>query len=366
MAKPARGRHAQIYVAPVEYDEDGALVPVVLDDMVLVRRMKDISADVQAKVVAGTTRDIEYEFNAQGGKTLEITGDRLIDEAEDGADYEILRDAFINDTELWILLTRQERSATSDDGLLFVGEMFGWPENLPESEMVNTALTFKPSDPDEAPVRVVSTTTDGLGFRYVSELSGGSGSQIEADGNSPENFAFQTERAASLAMISALVGDAGSYSAGDFLVFTDGSSTLRAHVHSVVEPLVNTYLSGGVFAATFDVDEDIVQVSRVAQADFITAVYDSLQSTGDPDAGTVYSTGGNPATLVFESTVTGIAAFYASLAATNQFVIFRNGAAVTVTVASKSTAAGRYSIVATGAVSFAGWNNNDVLTFHKL
>ena len=365
MAKLARGRHAQIYVAPVEYDEDGALVPVVLDDMVLVRRMKDISADVQAKVVAGTTRDIEYEFNAQGGKTLEITGDRLIDEAEDGADYEILRDAFINDTELWILLTRQERSATSDDGLLFVGEMFGWPENLPESEMVNTALTFKPSDPDESPVVVASVTGDYPGFRYVTELDGGIGSQIEADGNSPENFTLQTDRAESLAMIAAFVGDTGDYFSGDVIVFTDGATTLRAHVHSVVSDLVNTYLPAGQFDAAYDV-EDVVQVGRIPQADFITPTYDALQNTGDPDSGTFYSTGGNPATIVIHSSLTGATAFYASLTAGDQFVIFKNGAAVTVTVASKSTAAGRYSIVATGSVDLSSWLNNDVLTFYKL
>lgn len=364
MAKLARGRHAQIYVAPVEYD-DGAIVPVVLDDMVLVTRLKDISASIEAKTVTGTTRDLEYEFNAQGGKTLEVTADRLIEVAEDGADYEILRDAFINDTELHVLLTRQSRSSTSDDGLLFVAEMFGWPENLPEGEMVSTALTFKPSDPDEEPVRVVTTIQGWAGFRYVTALSGGFGSQIEADGNSPENFTLQTDRAESLAMIAAFVGDTGNYFAGDVIVFTDGATTLRAHVHSVVSDLVNTWLPAGQFDAAYDV-EDVVQVGRIPQADFIKPTYDALQNTGDPDSGTFYSTGGNPATIVIHSSLTGATAFYASLTAGDQFVIFRNGAAVTVTVASKSTAAGRYSIVATGAVDLSSWQNNNVLTFYKL
>jgi|TARA_R110000868_G_scaffold410438_1_gene698458 hypothetical protein len=157
MANLARGRQACIYVAPVEYDEeDGSILPVLLGDMTLVRRLKDISATVEAKTVSGTTRDLEYEFNAQDGKALEVTADRLIEEAESGGDYEILRDAFINDSELWVLLTRQERGVDTDDGLMFVGEMFGWPENLPEGEMVNTTLTFKPSDPDESPVVVAA------------------------------------------------------------------------------------------------------------------------------------------------------------------------------------------------------------------
>jgi hypothetical protein len=366
VAKLARGRHAQIYVAPVEYDEDGAVVPVVLDDMILVTRLKDISANIEAKTVTGTTRDIEYEFNAQGGKTLEITADRLIEVAEDGADYEALRDAFINDSELWVLLTRQARSSTSDDGLLFVAEMFGWPENLPEAEMVNTTLTFRPSDPDEQPVRVTSSTANGLGFLYVSELSGGDTSQIEPTGDSPENFLFQSDQTASIAIVEAFVGDDTNYYAGDFAVFTDGTTTLRAHVHSVDPgPLLNTWMSNGVFAGAFD-PGDVISVRRVEQAAFITATYDALQNSGDPDSGTFYSTGGNPATLVFESTIAGAAAFYASLSAADQFVIFKNGLAVTVTVASKSTAAGRYSIVATGAVSLASFANNDVLTFHKL
>lgn len=150
------GRKAQVHVAPVEYDEAGAILPLDIGDLVRVRRLKDVTTTREAKGATATARDLECDVHDQNGQTWEHQGEKLFDADDSADDIPLLREAFDLGSELWVLITRGPLSQATGTGMLSVAQLFGLPESMPEAEATSTTLIFKPTDPDELPQKVTT------------------------------------------------------------------------------------------------------------------------------------------------------------------------------------------------------------------
>lgn len=147
MARNYWGREARLYVAVVTYDEiTGEPIDPADDDLLEVTRTQDLGLTEEATDMKAEARDLEYGVHAQGGKDLSVETECLLalDEAADD-DKAAIRAASDDGTELWVLLTRQDRHLDSGGGLLAICEVFGWPKKLPENGVETATLTFKPS-----------------------------------------------------------------------------------------------------------------------------------------------------------------------------------------------------------------------------
>lgn len=140
------GRNARIYVAPVEFDEAGAPVDPADDDFLTLTRSKDVGNTEEANVSKATARDLDYAIAGVGEKELSVETECLLTPDEvDEDDKLLVRNAAESGAELWVLVTRDVRTNDSGPGMLFIGNVFGWPAKLPESGADATTLKFQPS-----------------------------------------------------------------------------------------------------------------------------------------------------------------------------------------------------------------------------
>ncbi len=148
MAKIARGRKAKVYIHASAYTASG---------LIEVRRTKDITLTNEAKTATAEARDLEYDMNAQAGKTLELSFDRLIEVANDDAtDIAALESSFDNGTDLWVVVTRDAKDVASGDALKFVGVVTNMSETFANGEFAGYSFVIKPSHPDNMPTRVTT------------------------------------------------------------------------------------------------------------------------------------------------------------------------------------------------------------------
>lgn len=192
MARTLWGRNAKVYVAPVVYDSNGVIEDIALADMFEVARLKDIGHTDEATDLKATARDLPFAIHAQGEKEVGIEAERLILVNDTGDDFDTLNDAYHNDDEVWVLVTRGDASTSVGDGLLFVGNVFGWTESLPESDPARVTLSLKPSrNSPDTPVAVstpftASTFRSNLEWVFdAADLNEPASGKIGSNGESP-------------------------------------------------------------------------------------------------------------------------------------------------------------------------------------
>jgi hypothetical protein len=147
MSRVAWGRRARLYVSATGFGND---------DLVMVRRAKDITSGDEATVMTATARDMRYKAHGKGSKEKTVEFSKLVDRDTDGDDVTILEDAYRTDAEIYCVLLRDRLDVASGDGIRFKAEVFGWPEEVPENDAITTQLILKPVDPDLPFERVAS------------------------------------------------------------------------------------------------------------------------------------------------------------------------------------------------------------------
>lgn len=216
MAKIRYGRDARLYAAPVTYTGG---VPDALDkdELIEITRLGDITSndETASEVVAGA-RDLEYDVFDQSEKRLVVETKKLINVEESGDDVDLLRDAFDAGDELWVLLTRKAKSVASGDGLLCLCQLFGWPEELPQSGAVTAALKFMQSNPDRQPERVGTPVYADSQLRWVYSTTVWSSGAVAAgrmqrDNSNPLEFYLSRYNAFGVDITDLLLAVDGDY-----------------------------------------------------------------------------------------------------------------------------------------------------------
>jgi hypothetical protein len=183
MAKPRFGRDAQVYIAPAAYTE-GVLDELDIGDLVRVAATKDINVTHEASQMTASSRDWEYDVHAQGPKNYTIEFERNITLEEDGDDAEILREAYNDGTDIWVLVTRAARMSESGPGILFIGQVFGKPENSPQADgAALMTITIRQANPDQEPEDVVTPWGDPFFSTVPGDVSGVDTDPLGLSGN---------------------------------------------------------------------------------------------------------------------------------------------------------------------------------------
>jgi hypothetical protein len=156
MAKPRFGRDAQVYVAPATYT-DGVLDALDVGDLVRVAATKDISVTDEAAQMTASSRDWEYDVHAQGPKNYTIEFERNITLEEDGDDAVILREAYDDGTDIWVLSTNAPKEIASGDAILFIGQVFTKNQNSPQTDgAAIKTIVIRQANPDQEPEDVTT------------------------------------------------------------------------------------------------------------------------------------------------------------------------------------------------------------------
>ncbi len=142
--RPLFGRSARCYVAPVAYTA-GLADAVDVADLVEIVRAKDITRSDSAAEMKATARDLPYAIYEQGDKTLFVELEKLIEDDESADDIAVVRDAFDNDEELWVLVTPKASDVAAGAGVLFRAIVINRPEKFPESDAATVSMKFASS-----------------------------------------------------------------------------------------------------------------------------------------------------------------------------------------------------------------------------
>lgn len=143
------GRKARVYISDSAYTASG---------LVMVRRTKDITTTDEADDQVAEARDLEYKVHNQGAKDFTLEFDKLLDaDAEtDGDDIDLLKKAYDDGSELYVVVAKGLKDATTGKALKFKGIVLGWSEEFPEGEAAKVSVKIVPSDPDDPPTRVTT------------------------------------------------------------------------------------------------------------------------------------------------------------------------------------------------------------------
>lgn len=159
MVRLAWGRSARLYVAAVEFDEAGAIVPIDVSALELVRLLKDVGTNDEAATIAIEARDLSHKIYDTAGKEFAIEGEKVVRAASDDAADAILADAYENGSLVWAALTRDARDVESGAGILICGRVFGWPDKLPEAAAAVRSISIRQADDGELPTRIETPYT---------------------------------------------------------------------------------------------------------------------------------------------------------------------------------------------------------------
>lgn len=204
-------------------------------------------------------------------------------------------------------------------------------------------------------------------FAYVSSPSAASTGQFNNDTNDPINFPYNGD-AAALAFMAAFVGDTDVDQDGDFVVFSlvGGGPAAHGHVYNVVGLSLRTWIPNSiVFTSLFSRDTDDVEITRIPQASFITATWNSAVHSGASSAGEFYGDQGTPTSFTINDS-TGGTTFVSTLSPGDTVVIANNGSQnATAIVASTSLGSGEATFTATLEVDVSGFTDATVFTIYK-
>ncbi|MCE9605070.1 MAG: hypothetical protein K8U03_09245 [Planctomycetia bacterium] len=147
------GRKARLYISDVGF-ADAGLVPV--------RRCKDIRLGDEADTLQAQTRDWGGTVHGAGAKEIFIECEKLLEALDTGDDVQLLRNAFDLGSELYVVVTRNAKELACGKGMRFRAYVFGWPEELPETEAAKVSLILRQSDADESVERIATPYVDDI------------------------------------------------------------------------------------------------------------------------------------------------------------------------------------------------------------
>jgi hypothetical protein len=147
MSRISWGRKARLYVSADGFGND---------DLVRVRFAKDITSGDQADILTATARDMPYKAHGKSAKERTVEFSKLVDRDDDGDDVTILENAYRTEAEIYCVLLRNRLEVASGNGIRFLAQVFGWPEEVPENDAITTQLMLKPVDPDLSFERVAT------------------------------------------------------------------------------------------------------------------------------------------------------------------------------------------------------------------
>lgn len=144
MAKIRYGRKARLYYHTSAFTASG---------LTEITRCKDITLTDEARDMAASASDLEYDVHEQGGKEFSVEFEKLL-EATDQTTLTALRNSYINRTDLYFVLCRDVKGNASGSAITFVGRVMTWNENTPEDGPGSVKIKLRPTDPDNLPTRV--------------------------------------------------------------------------------------------------------------------------------------------------------------------------------------------------------------------
>jgi hypothetical protein len=139
MDRVSWGRRARLYISPTSF---------LAADLTVAARTKDIASIAEAADHTATARDIAYEIHAKGAKEVRVEFGKLIPVGANADDTLLLRNAYLNNTDLFCLLFRDARTMAGAKGIRFVANVQQFPENLPENEAIDTQIVLSMTDID--------------------------------------------------------------------------------------------------------------------------------------------------------------------------------------------------------------------------
>jgi hypothetical protein len=203
-------------------------------------------------------------------------------------------------------------------------------------------------------------------FLFVSAFGAPVQEQMMVDLLDPQNFTFQTDDPALIALLESFVGNDVDANVGDVIVMEGDSTIVRAHVYSIDPGLVvNTYLYSPIFGSVFTINSETITVSRIPQSSFFTSIFDEAGVGGTPDPG-YFRTNLDTAVLSI-SDESPNASLIDSIVPGQRILAFKNGTESTeFTIASTAVESGYRTITATGAITLTMFASDDVVTFAVL